>query len=35
MQQRQQEAFVRASQELVQELRAGNSFQIMENNLNW
>jgi parvulin-like peptidyl-prolyl isomerase len=35
MQQRQQDAFMKASQELVQELRAGNSFQIMENNLNW
>jgi peptidyl-prolyl cis-trans isomerase D len=35
MQQRQQEAFMKASQELVRELRAGNSFQIMENNLNW
>jgi len=34
-QQRQQEAAMRATQELVTELRAGNPFQIMENNLNW
>ena len=35
MQQRQQEAVAKASQELIKELRTGNSFQIMENNLNW
>ena len=35
LQQRQQEAQTKATQELVTELRAGNSFQIMENNLNW
>ena len=35
MMQRQQEAFVRASNELIQELRTGNPFQIFENNLNW
>ena len=34
-QQRQQEVLAVATQELVTELRAGNSFQIMENNLNW
>jgi peptidyl-prolyl cis-trans isomerase D len=34
-QQKQQEILVRATQELVTELRSGNSFQIMENNLNW
>jgi hypothetical protein len=34
-QQRIQEAIARASAELVTELRAGNSFQIFENNLNW
>ena len=35
-QQRQQEALIRATQELVNELRTGNPFQIMENNLtNW
>ncbi|MDR0496495.1 MAG: peptidyl-prolyl cis-trans isomerase [Treponema sp.] len=33
--QRQQEAASRASQEIITELRAGNSFQIMANNLNW
>jgi parvulin-like peptidyl-prolyl isomerase len=36
LQQRQQEVLTRATQELVTELRAGNPFQIMENNLtNW
>jgi parvulin-like peptidyl-prolyl isomerase len=34
-QQKQQEALTKATQELVTELRSGNSFQIMENNLNW
>lgn len=34
-QQRQQEVLGRASQELIVELRAGNSFQVMNNNLNW
>ena len=33
--QRQQEALERATSELTTELRAGNPFQIMENNLNW
>ena len=32
---RQQNAMMKAQQELIAELRAGNSFQIMENNLNW
>ena len=35
LQQRQQEILAQATQELVTELRAGNSFQVMENNLNW
>ena len=35
LQQRQQEAFAKASQELINELRSGNSVRIMENNLNW
>ena len=36
LEQRQQEVLARATQELVTELRAGNPFQIMENNLtNW
>ena len=36
LQQRQQEVLTRATEELVRELRAGNPFQIMENNLtNW
>jgi len=35
MQQRQQEILNRAQQELITELRAGNPFRIMENNLNW
>ena len=34
-QQKQQEALAKATQELVVELRAGNSYQIMESNLNW
>jgi len=34
-QQRQQEAQLKATQELVTELRSGNSYQIMEANLNW
>jgi parvulin-like peptidyl-prolyl isomerase len=33
--QRQQAILAQASQELVTELRAGRSFQIYENNLNW
>jgi parvulin-like peptidyl-prolyl isomerase len=33
--QRQQAIFAQASQELVTELRAGRSFQVIENNLNW
>ena len=33
--QRQQEALAKATQELVTELRAGNSFQVMDANLNW
>ena len=33
--QRQQAILAQASQELVTELRAGRSFQIFENNLNW
>ncbi|MCL2601884.1 MAG: peptidyl-prolyl cis-trans isomerase [Treponema sp.] len=33
--QRQQEVLVKAQQELITELRSGNPFQIMENNLNW
>jgi len=33
--QRQQEILDRASKELIIELRAGNPFRIMENNLNW
>jgi len=32
---RQQETMERASNELIAELRAGNPFRIMENNLNW
>jgi len=35
IQQRQQEAIARATQELIGELRNGNPFDIMENNLNW
>jgi parvulin-like peptidyl-prolyl isomerase len=34
-QERQQAALARATQELVTELRAGNPFQIFENNLKW
>jgi len=34
-QQRLQETTVRAAQDLMETLRAGNPFQIMENNLNW
>ena len=34
-QQRQHEVMERAQRELITELRAGNTFQIMENNLNW
>jgi parvulin-like peptidyl-prolyl isomerase len=33
--QRQQAILAQASQELVTELRAGRSFQVFENNLNW
>jgi len=33
--QRQQETLDRASKELIAELRTGNPFRIMENNLNW
>jgi parvulin-like peptidyl-prolyl isomerase len=35
MQQKQTEVAARATEELVTELRANNSFQIMEANLNW
>jgi parvulin-like peptidyl-prolyl isomerase len=35
LQERQQEILIRASQELVAELRQGNSVQIFENNLTW
>jgi parvulin-like peptidyl-prolyl isomerase len=35
LQQRQQEVVTSATQELITELRAGNSFQVMDNNLNW
>jgi parvulin-like peptidyl-prolyl isomerase len=35
LQMRQQEVIGKASEELVTELRAGRSFQVMENNLNW
>ena len=35
LQERQQEILIRAQSELVRELRTGNTFQIMENNLNW
>jgi peptidyl-prolyl cis-trans isomerase D len=34
-QQNQQEILAKATQELVTELRSGNPFQVMENNLNW
>jgi len=33
--QKQQETLDRASKELIKELRTGNPFRIMENNLNW
>ncbi|MDR0584023.1 MAG: peptidyl-prolyl cis-trans isomerase [Treponema sp.] len=35
LQQRQQAVLAQASQELVNELRAGNTFQIVESNLSW
>ena len=35
LQQQQAEIMAKATQELVTELRAGNSFQVMENTLNW
>jgi len=35
LEQKQQEILVRASNELTTELRAGNPFRIMDNNLNW
>jgi len=35
LEQRQQEILERATRELTTELRAGNPFRIMENNLNW
>ena len=35
LQQRQQETIMRATQELIAELRTGNPFQIMEQNLNF
>jgi parvulin-like peptidyl-prolyl isomerase len=35
LQERQQEVMIQASQELVADLRKGNSFQIFENNLTW
>jgi parvulin-like peptidyl-prolyl isomerase len=35
LQQKQTDIIARATQELVTELRAGNSFQVMEANLNW
>ncbi|MDR3146041.1 MAG: peptidyl-prolyl cis-trans isomerase [Treponema sp.] len=35
LQERQQGVMIQASQELVTELRKGNSFQIFENNLTW
>jgi parvulin-like peptidyl-prolyl isomerase len=35
LQQRQQEVLARASEELVTELRAGNTFQVFEQNLAW
>ena len=35
LQQRQQEVLIRATQELISELRTGNPFQIMEQNLNF
>ncbi len=35
LQEKQQAALDQASQELITELRKGNSFQIFENNINW
>jgi len=35
LQQRQQDTLTKATQELVTELRAGNSYQVMDSNLNW
>ncbi|MDR3139699.1 MAG: peptidyl-prolyl cis-trans isomerase [Treponema sp.] len=35
IQQRQQTVFAKASEELITELRAGNPFQVFENNLAW
>jgi hypothetical protein len=35
LQQRQQEILAKASQELVDELRAGKTFQVFEKNLAW
>jgi parvulin-like peptidyl-prolyl isomerase len=35
LEQKQQEILERATRELTTELRAGNPFRIMENNLNW
>jgi parvulin-like peptidyl-prolyl isomerase len=35
LQERQMEAYAKATQELVAELRAGKTFQIFERNLNW
>jgi parvulin-like peptidyl-prolyl isomerase len=34
-QERQQQALQRATQELINELRRGNPFQVFENNINW
>ncbi|MDR1899053.1 MAG: peptidylprolyl isomerase, partial [Treponema sp.] len=35
LQQRQQEVFAKATQELVTELRAGKTFQVFERNIAW
>jgi parvulin-like peptidyl-prolyl isomerase len=35
LQQRQQEAYAKASKELIEELRAGKTFQIFEKNITW
>jgi parvulin-like peptidyl-prolyl isomerase len=35
MQQRQQEAYAKASKELIEELRAGKTFQVFEKNITW
>ena len=35
LQQRQQEAFAKATQELITELRAGRTFQVFEKNITW